>query len=1597
MKTSLVSSAADSVSASLLKSLEVKARMKVKADQPQQLKSVTVYWRGRKMVLMQRPQRRLSALLCKMLRRSWQNLFGTLVKSIGAGAMATAALTAQAHGGHNSAELPTGYQLIDGQARMWQHRNHMTIKQASESAIFDWQSFSIGAGGSVRFIQNDANAVALNRVLGNDPSVIMGSLTANGKIFLINAAGVLVGKTGKIDVAGFTASTLNISDTDFKAGTMNFAADPGKTIGDVQNIGMIKTKDGGSVYLIGANVENDGIISAPNGQVLLAAGSMVKLVDTALPGVSIEVSGVDGKVTNLGQIIASAGTIGIGAALIDNSGIINASSIEKEGGRIFLRATKLLTTDSTSKINADGTTGGNVQLYSDQTANIDGDVSALGSAGKGGYIDTSGKTSLSVQYVPRVGAGGEWYIDPYNVTIVADSPPDTDVNAPVVGGVIVANGTGSTIHVGTINTALNAGTGVTISTGGFVSPGGEAGDITINTGANIVKTTGGAALFSLQAAHDIIIGAGSSITDNSTGGPLSVQLYAGFSGATGNGTIQSAGDIKMGTGNFEAGSGSFINTGNLTLGGGTATFSGDVLNNNAGGVIAGTGTIRIKNDGTGTLVNAGIVKPGATSTTGGTLAITGNYQQSSSGTLEVKLDRDGGVIKSDHLNVTGNVTLAGTLAVDPTANYSSNPAATTADKVAFLNYGGTRVGNSFFTLFNGLPATMFVNYLLPFAGSGHNISMAYAPAGSSYFSGAAGTLNWADADNWSGGGAPASSANVYLDTGNGNTTFSAIGRAINALTIASGEFDVSGITLNVTGTVAVNGGTLGVLTGGTLNAGGLNTGVGGTTQISGGTTNVFGMNLVDGTMNVSGGALNVAAMNVSVGGTMLVSGGTVTNSGTTEDMGALTVSGGTLTIQQGLGIALGSTMLVSGGSASVGGTTSISGSLTTSSNGAFLFSDTFSGSGLLSIGGSSQVTENGASNSTIGHVVLNGGTFNVNNDFSTADLNMSGGQINGAAGKSFSVNGNFVQTGGTIGGTGTAKIDTASFTQATGNLAVGNINAGSLTLASANGNISQNAGTSVAADSLNANAVSGITLNNAANNIAAFSAANTVSGIIALTNSAAHMTLGTISNVNRGVSIVTTGNIASQTGGTTASELDLVAHGGIDLNSGANHIAKFAASDDLGNIDLNNVDSVEIGAISATSGIVDLEIANGVITQKANTGIQGLNLVAKATNGITLNSGTNNVGSFVASNTVSGDIILTDAATLLTLNGNVTTTAGNVTITNTGNIVSTAAHDGGGNINGITDTAGTVTISSLNGNLTLGRINATNLYISAAGKIDQESTGTGGLTITNTLTSLAGNGIKLDNASGTCGTNHVATFYGSNTGSGDITLVNVDSDGVTNHLKAITNQGGNISVNNTGALDTGTDLIKASGTVTIATHSPLTIGSGGVTGGSGVTLTAGDGTSATDVLTLNGAVQATTGSVTLGGNTIFENAAIVSLASPVVSSPNQPVQGAGYSLSAPPPQTSNQTSNTSGITTTSVAEKRVATTTDSTITKTTQTNPSNTTNVLTVPPPATTSSTASTATDQTAGGSSGEFGGGDAKDDKKDSGTKSGKPAPLCT
>ena len=146
-----------------------------------------------------------------------------------------------------SAPLPSGGQVVAGQAQISQRGQVLTVQQSSAQLITDWRSFNIGAGHSVEFLQPSRNAVALNRVLGNEVSTIQGALKANGQVFLLNPNGVLFTPSAQVNVGALVASTLNLDNQDFLAGRYRFEGSSSQAI---INQGSIQSATGGSLSLI---------------------------------------------------------------------------------------------------------------------------------------------------------------------------------------------------------------------------------------------------------------------------------------------------------------------------------------------------------------------------------------------------------------------------------------------------------------------------------------------------------------------------------------------------------------------------------------------------------------------------------------------------------------------------------------------------------------------------------------------------------------------------------------------------------------------------------------------------------------------------------------------------------------------------------------------------------------------------------------------------------------------------------------------------------------------------------------------------------------------------------------------------------------------------------------------------------------------------------------------------------------------------------------------------------------------------------------------------------------------------------------------------
>lgn len=257
--------------------------------------------------------------------------------------------------------LPTGLQVIQGVAPTSTANGQMTVTN-SPNAVLHWDSFSIGSGNGVNFVQNDSSSKVLNRVVGNDLSSIMGTLTSNGEVWLVNPNGVVFGRDAKIDVGSLVASTLGVTDADFLADRLRFGGDgAAASAGQVLNEASISTL-GGRVLLVGGSVRNEegALIRSAGGRVVLAAGREIEMVDSGLPNITVRISAPQNTVVNLGELLApDGGSIDLHGAMVNQQGIIRADSMESnQAGRVTIRAQGDVTTGYDSEISANGDKGG---------------------------------------------------------------------------------------------------------------------------------------------------------------------------------------------------------------------------------------------------------------------------------------------------------------------------------------------------------------------------------------------------------------------------------------------------------------------------------------------------------------------------------------------------------------------------------------------------------------------------------------------------------------------------------------------------------------------------------------------------------------------------------------------------------------------------------------------------------------------------------------------------------------------------------------------------------------------------------------------------------------------------------------------------------------------------------------------------------------------------------------------------------------------------------------------------------------------------------------------------------------------------------------
>lgn len=576
-------------------------------------------------------------------------------------------LAVQAAWGLSAWALPQGATVVNGQVSVSQPSAGAMQIQASNGAIINWKQFSIAGGETTQFLQPSASSAVLNRVTGADPSQLLGQLKANGQVFLINPNGLVIGSGARIDTHSFIGSTLDIADADFLAGRLRFLA--GSGAGRIRNEGLITVAPGGRIALIAPDIENTGIIQAPDGSILLAAGRKLEITSMDLEGVTFEIQAPTDSVLNLGKLLAENGAVRAFAGTLRHSGEIRASRLVQDSdGSIVLAGSNEVTLTADSVTSADGVAGGRVLVQSSNgTTRVSGEVSAAGAAGSGGDIRLLGQR-VALESGARIdasgGAGGGQILvggdfqgknagvqNAERVYVAAGAQLNADATVQGDGGRVIVWADDSTRYYG----SLSARGGTDGGNGGSAEVSGK-NNLEFAGAANLSAPAGSSGSLLLDPL-DIIISTTSGIL------PSVVDEFADFSSnvvtvspaalaaVAGNVTLQAARDIYIKDAvALTTGGAAFT----ATAGG--ASFTAGILYNNAGiSTNAGAVTLRAQ----------GISGSGGINTNGGAvdLATSDSFNYTgaiSSGGGQVTLASQNGSVNEANVNAgSGTIDVTG--------------------------------------------------------------------------------------------------------------------------------------------------------------------------------------------------------------------------------------------------------------------------------------------------------------------------------------------------------------------------------------------------------------------------------------------------------------------------------------------------------------------------------------------------------------------------------------------------------------------------------------------------------------------------------------------------------------------------------------------------------------------------------------------------------------------------------------------------------------------------------------------------------------------------------------------------------------------------
>ena len=1250
---------------------------------------------------------------------------------------------------------PSGGQVSAGSGSIAQSGALTTITQQSDRLAIDWQQFNIGAQETVTFQQPSRSSIALNRVLGQSPSEILGKLNANGQVFLLNPNGVLFGQSAQVNVGGLVASSLNLSNSDFLAGRFQF---DGNSQAQINNQGLLQSAAGGYVALLGASVDNSGSIVTPQGNTSLAAGQAVtlQLDNGSLVGLTVDKGAVAALVNNGGLIQAADGQVLLTAkaadqlsrAVVNHSGVIEAGSVSGDGGSVRLLAAGGQL-DVSGNIDATGKhAGGQVQLLADQDLLIK-DAAQIDASGDmaGGSIRVGG----GIQ-------GGENLMQAQRTFVAPDARLFADAREAGKGGDIAVWSQANTVVAG----GLYARGGSRGGDGGFIETS-SLGSLTVTTAADVSAVAGRGGNWLLDP-NNLRIVAGSDNTNINAASPFAttddgaelgvdlivaglkngdvtistaaaganteqgdISVEAGFSfdgtgGATtqtaGKLTLDAAGNIHLNSGVQLAGSGSYALSVDMNAGGS--------INLEGGTILANGGEVTLAANGGGVTLGdisanqLAVVAAGDITQTAGTLLLSG-AASFDAGSFDINLG---------NLNDFGGaVTLAGKQVTLVDMNALSLGAVTATDLTATSN-GSLLLGQA------------QLGGKLTLATNGGQVMQtgALTVAGDTSIDAGNGTIDLSNTAN-------DFSAKVSLTAGE----VALVDK--NALTL--GDLDTGKLTLTSHGDLNLGQGQIG-------------------DQL---VANSNGHDL-----------LQTSALNVAGQVQLTATGASVLLDNTGNDLGTdvtLTAANATLTDADGLVVSSATTsgdltLTANAGSLAEGGTPTAPGAMSL---------------GLIDVQGALQISSKGgniiqtaaltaAQDVTLaaesGSILLTnagnevGGTLNVaggNSELAVVDALVLGTLE--VANLTVNTHGNLTLGTGNVSGQLNANSDNHQITQGAGGLRVGGI--ADLNAGSAN-----------------------ITLDQSANNFAA--RVNLTGQQLTITD-ANSLLLGGINS--QALTATSSGQLTLDTT-QLSGNLVLTSHGGSVMQSGAWTIGGSSTIDAAGgSVQLLNANNDFVGVLNLTSGTTHVTDANALTLGTLDTN----GLFVTANNG-ELNLGQGQVDGTLNATSYRGDIVQTAGLTV-TGSSQLDADYNDIDLSHANN-----DFQGGvrlvGNVTQLVDANALMLDSISTGQLTVTSHGALNLgYGQVSGKLDASSNG-GAISQANSLIVTLGSNLNA-------GTGQILLNNNLNDFRGTVTLTGGNTQLVDRSaLELGTLATGNLAVSSTGKLVLGVGSVN--GTLQANSH-----------------------------------------------------------------------------------------------------------------------------------------------------------------------------------